>query len=110
MAAKHKYTQGDWGVEDPMDHCLTIVANPHDPVYDWIWVATCDWPDEEGHNITATQVKANAKLIAAAPAMLKALEAIKRELTIPAAEHVPAIPAVWTIIDAAISQALGDPQ
>lgn len=36
-----------------------------------------------------------------------ALLAVRRELTIPAAEYVPAIPAAWAIIDAALSKALG---
>ena len=64
-----KHTPGPWAVEDPMDHCLTIVANPTAPVYDWKWVATCDWPDEESHDLTSGEVKANARLIAAAPCM-----------------------------------------
>lgn len=34
-----------------------------------------------------------------------ALRSIKRELTIPAAEYVPAIPVVWRIIDAALNPA-----
>lgn len=59
-------TPGQWGVEDPMDHCLTIVSNPSEPVYDWKWVATCDWPDEDDHLITSREVKANAAFIAAA--------------------------------------------
>lgn len=66
-APEAKHTAGSWGVEDPMDHCLTIVANPEAPVHDWIWVATCEWPDEDEHQVTSAQVKANARLIAAAP-------------------------------------------
>lgn len=60
-----KATKGEWGVEDPLDHCLTVVANPKDPVYEWKWVATCDWPDEDDHAMTAREVKANAAYIAA---------------------------------------------
>lgn len=67
-------TQGEWGVEDPMDHCLTIVSNPADPVYDWKWIATCEWPDEDDHLVTSREVKANAAFIAAAnPAAILSL-------------------------------------
>lgn len=38
-------------------------------------------------------------------ALIDALLAVRRELTIPAAEYVPAIPAAWAIIDAAIQSA-----
>jgi len=70
---------GSWGVEDPMDPCLTIVANPEAPVYDWKWVATCDWPDEDNQLVTAREVKANAAFIAAAnPAAIKRLIAALR--------------------------------
>jgi hypothetical protein len=68
-----KATKGDWGVEDPMDHCLTIVANPDDPGYDWGLVAHCDWPGEDDHNLTSAEVKANAALIVAMKRALPAL-------------------------------------
>ena len=71
-----KHTPGPWGVEDPMDHCPTIVANPGAAVYDWKWVATCEWPDEDNHDFTAGEVKANARLIAAAPDLLEALQGL----------------------------------
>ena len=63
------HTKGPWAVEDPMDHCLTIVANHNSAVHEWKWVASCDWPDEDDHDITSSEVKANARLIAAAPRM-----------------------------------------
>lgn len=62
-----KHTAGPWAVEDPMDHGLTIVANPDAPVYKWKWVAMCDWPTEDEQSLTSAEVKANARLIAAAP-------------------------------------------
>ncbi|WP_300573496.1 hypothetical protein [Phenylobacterium sp.] len=75
MEATH--TPGPWGVEDPMGHCLTIVGNPSAPVCDWKWVATCDWPDEDNQLLTSAEVKANARLIASAPALLEALKVAK---------------------------------
>ena len=72
-------TPGPWGVEDPMDHCLTVVANPSDPVYDWKWIATCDWPDEDDHLVTSSEVKTNAALIVAAVNALPDLIAAARE-------------------------------
>lgn len=69
-----KHTPGPWAVEDPMDHCLTIVANPEAPVYDWKLIATCDWPAEGDHDITSAEMKANARLIAAAPDLLEAAQ------------------------------------
>lgn len=39
--------------------------------------------------------------------LLEALRLLKEELTIPAAEYVPAIPACWDIIGAAIAKATG---
>jgi hypothetical protein len=73
-------TPGEWGVEDPMDHCLTIVSNPAAPVYDWKWIATCNWPDEDDHLVTSAEVKANAAFIAATnPAtILKLIEAARQ--------------------------------
>lgn len=37
--------------------------------------------------------------------LMATLRRVKTELTIPAAEYVPAIPAVWDIIDAALAKA-----
>lgn len=37
-----------------------------------------------------------------------ALRRVKQELMIPAAEYVPAIPAVWGIIDAALNDLRGE--
>lgn len=48
-----------------------------------------------------------AKLIAAAPDLLEAMKRVQQELTIPAAEYVPAIPACWEIINDAIAKAEG---
>lgn len=80
-AAKH--TPGPWGYEDPMGpDILTIVANPSDPVYEWVWVAqigTAVIEDDDGKVIDQRpfwEHEANARLMAAAPEMLEALEAI----------------------------------
>lgn len=37
----------------------------------------------------------------------QALSDVKRTLTIPAAEYVPAIPDAWTLIDAALAKTAG---
>ena len=111
-----KHTPGPWAVEDPMDHCLTIVANPEAPVYDWKWIATCDWPDEDNHDLTAREVKANARLMAAAPELLEAgvglLAAYRSAVRTYGDEALDLIadhPASWaSIMEAAIARARGE--
>lgn len=79
-ASETKHTPGPWGYEDPMGpDILTIVANPSDPAYEWIWVAqigTAVIEDDDGKVIDQRpfwEHEANARLIAAAPDMLEAL-------------------------------------
>lgn len=40
--------------------------------------------------------------------LLMTLQKVRRELIIPAAEYVPAIPAVWEIIDTAVEKAVAE--
>lgn len=47
--AAFKVSPDNWGVEDPMDCELSIVANPKAPTYDWRFVAHCPLPDEDDH-------------------------------------------------------------
>jgi hypothetical protein len=70
--AKARYTAGDWGVEDPMGpEVLSIVANPDAPTHAWIIVASVHGDEEDG--LYAEQ-RANANLLAAAPALLRAAQ------------------------------------
>lgn len=76
-------TPGDWGVEDPMGpECLSVVANPKAEVYDWLFVANLTMPDEDDHDFTSADVKANAEYVAACKpetilAMAKAIKIAK---------------------------------
>lgn len=105
MDAKH--TPGPWGYEDPMGpDILTIVANPSDPAYDWVWVAqigTDGVEDEDGKIIDQRpfwEHEANARLIAAAPDMLAALKGIR-------AHRPDYADSAWDAVDEAISKAEG---
>lgn len=64
MENNFKHTQGDWEIAP---NKLTVVVNN-------IIVADCDTTDE--YHSTKSEMEANAKLIAAAPKLLKALIAI----------------------------------
>ncbi len=69
------FTPGPWVVEDPLDFELSIVANGQSASpADWTVVASCTWPDEDDHDITSREVKANARLIAAAPDLCEAAD------------------------------------
>jgi len=67
-----QFTKGPWAVEDPMDFELSIVQ-AEKQVYEWVLIASCPWPEEEGDFSRAT-VEANARLIAAAPRLYYALQ------------------------------------
>ena len=70
---KQGHTSGPWEVEQPMDHELWIVEAGKE-AYEWRVIAGCPFPDEKG-DISRQQVEANARLIAAAPELLEALQA-----------------------------------
>lgn len=75
MSAQH--TPGPWVVEAPMDDELWIVeAGKH--AYEWRTIAGCPLPSERG-DISPAQVRANARLIAAAPELLAILERVNGE-------------------------------
>ena len=75
MGAQH--TPGPWAVQEPMDHELWIVEDGKE-AYEWRVIAGLPWPSEKG-DIARKQVEANARLIAASPDMLEALEQIDGE-------------------------------
>lgn len=84
MSAKH--TPGPWTVENPMGQHLWIVQANLAP-YDWTPIATLTEDDSEdamdrgsSRPISPVERDANAKLIAAAPALLAALQAFIPEL------------------------------
>lgn len=64
-------TPGEWGVEDPHHEYLSVIANPRAPTYEWIEVALV--PEEPEDGITKSQQEANARFIAAAPRLVRAL-------------------------------------
>lgn len=66
-----KFTPGPWCVETPMENELTIVQAGKE-TYDWNFIASCN----EEMGIDPATVAANAQLIAAAPELLAALEAL----------------------------------
>lgn len=71
---KGSHTPGPWSVEDPIDSDLCIVE-ANKPVHEWKFIATIylrqgNDPDEFSHAVS----EANARLIAAAPELLEALE------------------------------------
>lgn len=67
--SESKHTPGNWGVADPIEGQLTIVANPEAQVYDWLHVAEVTIDGGEGE-IPVRQALANAQLITAAPELL----------------------------------------
>lgn len=66
------HTPGVWTVEDPFDWELTIVEAGKE-THEWRFIASCS--HEQG--IPKREVKANARLIAAAPDMLAMLKEIR---------------------------------
>lgn len=57
-------TPGPWCVEDPLDETLSIVEAGKQ-TYEWRFIANCSIPDEDDHDFTFREVKANAAFIAA---------------------------------------------
>jgi len=77
-----RHTPGPWKLEqsdDPRDFIVTepsgrTVCEPNDPLYD------CE-PEEGERRISLEEALANARLIAAAPQLLEALQDIACQLT-----------------------------
>ena len=72
--AKRSHTPGPWSVEDPIEGELSIVE-ANKPTHEWKFIATVylregNDPDEFPHAVS----EANARLIAAAPDLLQAIE------------------------------------
>jgi hypothetical protein len=76
-----KFTPGPWHVELPMgDICFSIVDDAAE-TYNWKLLANATWDDKEDRGtgrpfITKKEAEANAHLIAAAPDLYAALEAM----------------------------------
>lgn len=78
MGAQH--TSGPWCVEDPMDFELTIVEAGKE-THEWRFIASCSLPEgDDDQDFTSGEVQANARLIAAAPELLEALQAMTHGL------------------------------
>lgn len=100
MSAKH--TPGLWEVEDPMGpDTLSIVQADRLP-HTWVIIASVhsDDPDESGPRISQIEMEANARLIAAAPDLLDALERVEWWLS-----TVPQGAAMRDVCRAAITKA-----
>jgi hypothetical protein len=70
-----KHTPGPWVVENPMEFELSVVEAGKE-AYEWRFIACCPFPDPDDRDrddIPRSQVKANARLIAASPKLLDAL-------------------------------------
>lgn len=79
MMGEIRRTPGDWGFEDPMGpDILHIVANPEAEAYDWIFVAQIGTSKEDGDRRSLAEHKANAHILAAAPALYAALKGMLR--------------------------------
>lgn len=70
------HTPGPWCVEDPMGPESLWIVQEDKETYEWFPIAVCNMPDEEDHNFTGSEVVANARLIAAAPELLEAAQAM----------------------------------
>ena len=107
----YKHTPGDWGFEDPLGpHILSIVANPEAEAYDWVFVAQIGTSKEDGDRRSMAEHKANAHLLAAAPTMLKALQAMLRHSCVADAHSEDKDPedhAAERMARAAIAKAMG---
>jgi hypothetical protein len=69
-----QFTPGPWCVEDPMAPESLWVVQAGKESYEWFAIAVCDMPDEDDHLFVSAEVHANARLIAAAPDLLAALQ------------------------------------
>lgn len=81
LALAGKATPGEWCVENPLDETLSIVESGKQ-TYEWRFIANCTMPDEDDHDFTGREVKANAAYIAACnPANITALCNAVKELS-----------------------------
>jgi len=71
-------TPGPWAVEDPMGPDSLWIVQADKPTHEWFPIAVCSMPDEEEHNFTGREVKANLRKIAASPGLVDVLAAAAR--------------------------------
>lgn len=100
-----KHTPGPWTVEDPMDFELSIVeANKE--TYEWRFIASIPLNDDDDADIPRATAEANAQLIAAAPDLLEAAQAMLEALGYFGAQDSP-LDRVRVKMKAAIAKAEG---
>jgi hypothetical protein len=88
MSAQH--TPGPWAVETPMGESAPWIVQDGKQAYEWEPIATlgdCTEDDLPKRSKAQKTIEANARLIAAAPELLEALEDLLR------------IAALWEILD-----------
>lgn len=74
-----QHTPGPWTIEYPMGDDLHVIVQANKPTYEWSFIATITADAEDGRErIPKAVAAANARLIAAAPKMLAALERAER--------------------------------
>ena len=93
MSAKH--TPGPWAVEGPMGEDHPWIVEAGRPTYEWRCIASVT---ADGDEIGPLEGMANARLIAAAPDLLKVCKAAKKFLESDLVE--PGRTLFWALVDA----------
>ena len=100
----NKHTPGPWSIGDDSNAGCEVIAGPVAIVLDRIARVAGDGT----YVISREEMIANARLIAAAPCMLQALEAATAEIRAIYGDQPPATNSVVMLIEAAIKKARGE--
>lgn len=96
------HTRGPWAVEDPMEHELSIVEAGK-PSYEWKFIACVPYGGLNDGDFSRPVAEANARLIAAAPELLAALQLIVDTYGFDSSTDS----AIWKTAHAALAKATG---